>query len=63
MTAAQKALVAQARASAAILERAGFRRIWSTVAGLDSGSGWQNESTGQTAQITVRNGNRITYGE
>jgi len=51
-----------ADASRAELAAAGFEKVCGAIAGLDSGSDWIHED-GRSADIRVRNLNRITYRE
>jgi hypothetical protein len=58
----QAQLLANAKDAARILERKGFQRICSAMAGLASESCWKNEETEQFASVRVRDWNKITWG-
>jgi hypothetical protein len=53
-------LLANHKASVAELKSLGFEKVCGVLAGIDSGSVWMHDD-GRTADVTVRNENRISY--
>ncbi len=46
-----------------LLKAAGFERFCGAVAGIDSGSSWMNNATGEIVHVNVRDWNLITAPE